>query len=304
MGAVEEEIPVPVRGDDDGVALHGFVRDLLAHASETIGVVSLVEDEARKLDDTQIVESGDHGTFKGALRGGRARTPRGLCVSPEAAKEEVQNHEPAKEEGGDKGHKPYNAQQQVNSLQNPPAFRVSVTHGVSFEPAQKSGRPDSNRRPLGPQPSALPDCATSRRVVKIIPDALHAIIVRVARAATYIRTDPEGELPPVHEQREVLEAYAAREGYEIVARYEDLDAPGVLLYHRPGLKEAINNIKEEEDWEVLLVAHPRCVSDTESAIHEFVHKFSLYNNRLECPTRSWEEFLSAMKAYRREMSRR
>lgn len=125
----------------------------------------------------------------------------------------------------------------------------------------------------------------------------------MVRAATYIRTDPEGELPSVREQQDALEAYAAEEGYEIVARYEDLDATGFLLYHRPALKEAINNIKEEEDWEVLLVAHPRCVSDTESAVHEFVHKLSLYNNRLECPTRGWEEFLSTMKAYRREMSR-
>jgi DNA invertase Pin-like site-specific DNA recombinase len=105
-------------------------------------------------------------------------------------------------------------------------------------------------------------------------------------------------------QRNALEAYAAKDGHEIVASYEDLDAPGFLLYHRPGLKNAINNIKEEEEWEVLLVAHPGCISDTESAVHEFVHKFSLYNNRLECPTRGWEEFLSAMKAYRREMSRR
>lgn len=126
----------------------------------------------------------------------------------------------------------------------------------------------------------------------------------MARAATYIRTDPEGKLPLAEEQREALEAYAEREGYEVVARYEDLDAPGLLLYHRPGLKAAINNIKEEEDWEVLLVAHPRCVSDTESAVHEFVHKLSLYNNRLESPVRSWDEFLAAMKAYRREMSRR
>ncbi|MDP8952478.1 MAG: recombinase family protein [Actinomycetota bacterium] len=126
----------------------------------------------------------------------------------------------------------------------------------------------------------------------------------MARAATYIRTDPAGELPCTQDQREALYAYAAKEGYEIVARYEDLDAPGFLLYHRPGLKEAIRNIKEEEGWEILLVAHPRCVSDTESAVHEFVHKFSLYNNRLECPTRGWEEFLSAMKAYRRQMSRR
>jgi DNA invertase Pin-like site-specific DNA recombinase len=126
----------------------------------------------------------------------------------------------------------------------------------------------------------------------------------VARAASYIRTDPEGELPAREEQQIAIGAYAAEKGYHLVAAYEDLEAPGTLLYHRPGLKEAINNIKELEDWEVLVVAHPRCVSDTESALHEFVHKFALYGNRLECPTRTWEEFLSAMKAYRRAMSRR
>jgi DNA invertase Pin-like site-specific DNA recombinase len=126
----------------------------------------------------------------------------------------------------------------------------------------------------------------------------------VARAASYIRTDPEGELPSRREQRTAVEAYAAENGHELVAAYDDLEAPGTLLYYRPGLKEAINNIKELEDWEVLVVAHPRCVSDTESALHELVHKLSLYGNRLECPTRSWEEFLSAMKAYRRAMSRR
>jgi DNA invertase Pin-like site-specific DNA recombinase len=128
--------------------------------------------------------------------------------------------------------------------------------------------------------------------------------VLVARAASYIRTDPEGELPTREEQQTAIEVYAAEKGHELVAAYEDLGAPGTLLYHRPGLKEAINNIKELEDWEVLIVAHPRCVSDTESALHEFVHKFSLYGNRLECPTRSWEELLSAMKAYRRAMSQR
>ena len=31
-----------------------------------------------------------------------------------------------------------------------------------------SGRPDLNRRPLAPQASALPDCATSRRIVRIL----------------------------------------------------------------------------------------------------------------------------------------
>ena len=101
-----------------------------------------------------------------------------------------------------------------------------------------------------------------------------------------------------------IRAYAADQDYELVAHYEDLDAPGVLLYHRPGLKKAINNIKELEDWEVLLVARPRCVSDTESALHEFVHKLSLYGNRLESPERPWNEFLADMKFYRRTMSQR
>jgi DNA invertase Pin-like site-specific DNA recombinase len=126
----------------------------------------------------------------------------------------------------------------------------------------------------------------------------------VTRAASYIRTDPEGELPRAEEQQTAIEEDAAERGYEMVAAYEDLDAPGNLLYHRPGLKAAINNIKELEEWEVLVVAHPRCVSDTGSALHEFVHKFSLYGNRLESPARLWEESVSAMKAYRREMSRR
>lgn len=124
------------------------------------------------------------------------------------------------------------------------------------------------------------------------------------RAAAYLRTDPEGELPRSRKQRAAVEAYAQERGYELVEVYEDLDAPGTLLYHKPALRRAIDNIKDEEDWEVLLVAHPRCVSDDESALHELVHKFSLYGNRLECPIRSWEEFLSAMTVYRRKMARR
>ena len=101
-----------------------------------------------------------------------------------------------------------------------------------------------------------------------------------------------------------IAAYAAENGHDLVAHYEDLDAPGLLLYHRPGLKEAINNIKELEDWEVLVVAEPRCVSDTDSALNEFVHKLSLYGNRLESPLRPWEVFLADMRSYRRAMSRR
>ena len=122
-------------------------------------------------------------------------------------------------------------------------------------------------------------------------------------AASYIRTDPDGALPTEEEQKAAISAYAAAAGHEIVACYEDLEAPGLLLYYRLGLKATINNIKELEDWEVLLVAEPACVSDTESALHEFVHKLSLYGNRLESPARSWDDFLADMKSYRRAMGR-
>ncbi|MDP8899690.1 MAG: recombinase family protein [Actinomycetota bacterium] len=124
------------------------------------------------------------------------------------------------------------------------------------------------------------------------------------RAAIYIRTDPSGTPPSRREQEAACEAFALGNDHEVVARYVDLDAPGTLLYHKPALKSAIANIKEEEEWEVLIVARPRCVSDDASAVHELVHKFSLYGNRLESPERSWHEFLAAMKAYRRSMAGR
>ncbi len=124
------------------------------------------------------------------------------------------------------------------------------------------------------------------------------------RAALYIRTDPAGTPPSREEQGAACEAFAAENGHEVVARYEDLEAPGTLLYHKPGLKEAIKNIKEDEDWEVLIVAGPDRVSEDASAVHELVHKFSLYGNRLESPGRSWDEFLAAMKSYRRSMAGR
>ena len=124
----------------------------------------------------------------------------------------------------------------------------------------------------------------------------------MALAASYIRTESEGGLPTEDEQMATIVAYAADNGHDLVAHYKDLDAPGLLLYHRPGLKEAINNIKELEEWEVLIVAEPRCVSNTDSALHEFVHKLSLYGNRLESPARPWEDLLADMRSYRRAMA--
>ena len=120
---------------------------------------------------------------------------------------------------------------------------------------------------------------------------LHLTLEQTPRAGSPQRTS---RWPP-------LRPTPPRTAHELVAHYKDLDAPGHLLYHRPGLKEAINNIKELEDWEVLIVAQPRCVSDTDSALHEFVHKLSLYGNRLESPHRPWDDFLTDMKSYRRAM---
>ena len=45
----------------------------------------------------------------------------------------------------------------------------------------------------------------------------------------------------------MLAAEAREKGYEVVSCYEELEALSPLLYHRPGLEKAINNIKEEED---------------------------------------------------------
>jgi len=53
-----------------------------------------------------------------------------------------------------------------------------------------------------------------------------------------------------------------------------------------------------------VVADPRCVSETPSALHEFVHKLSLYGNRLESPVKSWERLLEEMREYRRSMARK
>ncbi|WP_244299895.1 recombinase family protein [Rubrobacter xylanophilus] len=124
------------------------------------------------------------------------------------------------------------------------------------------------------------------------------------RAAAYIRTESSSGLPSLEEQRAAVRRYAEGRGYELVETYEDVEAPGHLLYHKPALKEAIRNIKELEEWEVLVVADPRCISETQSALHEFVHKLSLYGNRLESPVKSWEELLEEMREYRRSMARK
>lgn len=121
-------------------------------------------------------------------------------------------------------------------------------------------------------------------------------------AAFYIRTNENDGLASREEQLRAIEHYAEENGYEVVARYEDVEAPGKLLFHKPDLKEAIGNIKEREEWSVLIAAEARCFSQTESARHELAHKFSLYGNRLECPDKSWDAFEAGMKNYRREMS--
>jgi hypothetical protein len=130
VGAVEDKVTVAVRGDDDGVALNGLSSNSFTNACETRGIVVLVQDEARELDDAQ-----------------------GLGVAARAAEDEVEKQKATEEEYGDDREEPDYAHEQVQRVQK-----------IKPPPRKESGRPDSNRRPLGPQPSALPDCATSRRV--------------------------------------------------------------------------------------------------------------------------------------------
>ena len=58
MGAVENEIPVVVGSDDDGITLHALLPDLLPDASETGGIVGLVQDQAGKLENRRSLSVG------------------------------------------------------------------------------------------------------------------------------------------------------------------------------------------------------------------------------------------------------
>ena len=71
--------------------------------------------------------------------------------------------------------------------QGSPTHDGIQTNAPAPEPLWWSGRPDLNRRPLAPQASALPDCATSRRV------ALN-FSLRGQRAVC--RSRPSGPAPP------------------------------------------------------------------------------------------------------------
>src|SRR5215210_9468950 len=85
----------------------------------------------------------------------------GLLVSPGAAEEEVQDHEPAEEEDGDDGHEPDDAEQKINSLQNLPAFRDSDVLRGPGEAPPKVGT--AGFEPATTRPPA--ECATRLRHV-------------------------------------------------------------------------------------------------------------------------------------------
>ena len=153
VGAVENEVAVAVGGDDDGVALNGLAPDAFTYPRQTRRVVVFVKDQARKLDDREGVESRDHAP-------GHDPVAEGLGVAAGAGEDEVEKQEAAEKEQGDYGEKPYDAHEQVQRIQKK-GLQHSLRH--TKQTRKESGRPDSNRRPLGPQPSALPDCATSRR---------------------------------------------------------------------------------------------------------------------------------------------
>src|SRR5215204_468462 len=74
-------------------------------------------------------------------------TAGNLGVSPAAAPQEVEQDETAEEEDRDDEEEAYDAEKQVECVQ------YSPFHGCRVSRRKKSGRPDLNRRPLGPQPS-------------------------------------------------------------------------------------------------------------------------------------------------------
>jgi hypothetical protein len=100
-----------------------------------------------------------------------------LGVSPEAAEEEVKDHEPTEEENGDYGHKPY-SQQKVDCLQsvvNQPFVCLPLTGSSKDLAKSRDGRirtgdhsaPSRVRYLTAPRPGMLPE---------IISDKPHAII--------------------------------------------------------------------------------------------------------------------------------
>src|SRR3982751_3998409 len=68
--------------------------------------------------------------------------PVALLISPEAAGEGIQDHEPAEEESSDEGHEPYDAQQNIDCLQNDDRpFVRPLSAGIPPEPRKsRDGR--------------------------------------------------------------------------------------------------------------------------------------------------------------------
>ena len=104
MGAVEDQVAVLEGGDYHGVALLPFRLDTVAKAGEALLIVGLVEDQALRLHQAQVVKRGDQ-----AVEGGRSGLALG--VSPAAAPDKVQQYKPAEEEDRDHGHEPYDAKE-------------------------------------------------------------------------------------------------------------------------------------------------------------------------------------------------
>jgi hypothetical protein len=115
--------------------------------------MGFVEEKAPEVYKEEVFEGGKH------VRG--KETAGTLGVSPAAAPQKVEQDETTEEEDRDDDEEPYDAKKQIDCVQSSPFNGSGLT---ARSRRKQSGRPDLNRRPLGPQPSALPDCATSRRV--------------------------------------------------------------------------------------------------------------------------------------------
>lgn len=94
------------------------------------------------------------------------------------------------------------------------------------------------------------------------------------RAAQYVRVSDAQQRYSLETQRELIAAFAAREGFQIVATYCDEAKSGVTLRGRDGLKALIRDVLTGPDFEAILVTDVsrwgRFQDPDEAAHYEFL----------------------------------
>jgi DNA invertase Pin-like site-specific DNA recombinase len=96
-------------------------------------------------------------------------------------------------------------------------------------------------------------------------------------AAQYVRMSTDTQEYSIENQKEEIRHYADRCQYEIVQTYSDVGKTGVTMKHRPGLKQLLSDVLNDEvHFEAILVYDVsrwgRFQDDNEAAHYEFLCK--------------------------------